>query len=134
MLNELPAPIGMKGNNLVPYNLQLFIVLKGSNKHDIIKHVKFVDGTRVLRSAILRMCHGQALQVDLQGKFREGGRALQYMLEGLGGFQVRYQKLVPAGSSNKQPLETADIRKGFDLSRGRRRTPRVSSPLGQKNR
>ena len=35
------------------------------------------------------------------------------MLEGLGGFQVRYQKLVSAGASSKMPKETEDIRKGF---------------------
>ena len=36
------------------------------------------------------------------------------MLEGLGGFQVRYFKLIPAGSSNKVPKETDEIRKGFE--------------------
>ena len=39
------------------------------------------------------------------------------MLEGLGGFQVRYFKLIPAGSSNKVPRETDDIRKGFEYMR-----------------
>ena len=37
------------------------------------------------------------------------------MLEGLGGFQVRYQKLVPLNASNKVPKETEDIHKGFQF-------------------
>lgn len=37
------------------------------------------------------------------------------MREDLGGFQVRYQKLVPAGASNKPSKDTEDIRKGFQI-------------------
>ena len=36
------------------------------------------------------------------------------MLEGLGGIRVRYFKLIPAGSSNKVPKETDDIREGCE--------------------
>ena len=37
------------------------------------------------------------------------------MLDGLGAFQVRYQKLVPLNASNKAPKETEDIRRGFQF-------------------
>ena len=91
---ELPPPICVKGDNQVPFN--------------IIKHIKFVDGTKIPHNTIIRMCQGTPLEIDYQQKFREGGRAFQYMLEGLGGFQVRYVKLIPAGSGNKVPKETED--------------------------
>ncbi|CAE7362365.1 unnamed protein product [Symbiodinium sp. CCMP2592] len=110
---DLPDPIRNKGRVEVAYNMQLVIVPCDDSKHHIIKHVKFVDGTKVLHSTILSMCSGQALEIDYQGRYRDGGRAFQYMLENMGGFQVRYQKLVPAGASNKVPKETEDIRRGF---------------------
>ena len=70
----------------------------------------------------LQMGYHQAHQVcgrrqNPAQKFREGGRAFQYMLEGLRGFQIPYVKLIPAGSGNKVPKETEDIRKGFEFIR-----------------
>ena len=97
--------------------MQLVIVPAEDGKHNIVKHIKFVDGTKVLHSTILGMCVGQPLELDFQKHSREGGRAFQYMLEGLGGFQIRCQKLIPAGASNKVPKETEDIRAGFEFIR-----------------
>ena len=131
--DDLPAPIKMKGENITPYTTQVFIIKKEST-HDIVKHVRFADNTKVLDSVIVNMCSGQPLEVDYQKHFREGSRALQHMLEGLGGafgcesqlafctqydlnttgVQVRYCKLVPAGSRGTKPTkETEDIGKGF---------------------
>ncbi|CAE7658476.1 unnamed protein product [Symbiodinium sp. KB8] len=86
--SDLPHPIRMNGRNETPYDMQVFIVSKG-----------------------------RALEIDYCKQYREGGRALQYLLEAMGGFQVRYQKLVPAGSSTKPTKETEDIRKGFAFIR-----------------
>ena len=114
---DLPAPLGMKGNNRTPYNMQLFILEQGHETYHIVKHIKFIDNTKVNHQTILNMVYGRALEINLQSHFREGSRALQYMLEGLGGFQVRYMKLFPQGSSSKPTKETEDIRKGFDFIR-----------------
>eukprot|EP00439_Symbiodinium_sp_Y106_P048307 s4547_g6.t1 len=102
-----------RGNNQTPYNMQL-ILPQGSNVYHIVKYIKFTENTKVNHQTILNMCSGRACEIDLQKHFREGSRGLQYMLEGLGGFQVRYFKLIPAGSSNKVPKETDDIRKGLE--------------------
>ncbi|CAE7615960.1 unnamed protein product [Symbiodinium sp. CCMP2592] len=111
--SDLPEPIKMKGNNLHPYTMQLFLLPKGANKWDIVKHVRFADGTRMMSSTIKTMCTGRPLEINYQKNFREGSRALQYLLEGLGGFQVRYHQLVPGNASTKPVKETEDIRKGF---------------------
>ena len=111
---DLPPPISMKGNFQAPYNMQLFIIPKDGGKSDIIKRIKFLDGTKVIHNTIRAMCHGIPLEIDLRGKFREGGRGLQYLLEGMGGFQVRYHKIVLGSASSKPSRETEDIRKGFD--------------------
>ena len=103
---DLPEPVRMKGNFQAPYNMQIFIIPKEGGKKDISKHIKFLEGAKVLHSSIISMRQGVPLEIDLQGKYRDGGRGLQYMLEGLGGFQVRYQKLVSAGASSKMPKET----------------------------
>ncbi|CAJ1382958.1 unnamed protein product [Effrenium voratum] len=110
---DLPEPVRMKGNFQAPYNMQIFIIPKEGGKKDIIKRIKFLEGAKVLHSSIISMCQGVPLEIDLQGKYRDGGRGPQYMLEGLGGFQVRYQKLVSAGASSKMPKETEEIHKGF---------------------
>ncbi|CAE7300219.1 unnamed protein product [Symbiodinium natans] len=115
--SDLPHPIRMNGQNETPYDMQVFIVSKGENKWDIVKHIKFAEGSKVLHSTIRSMCTGRALEIDYCKQYREGGRALQYLLEAMGGFQVRYQKLIPAGSSTKPVKETEDIRKGFAFIR-----------------
>ena len=114
---DLPEPLGMKGRNLTPFNMQLFILPQGPETYHIVKHIKFAENTKVNHFTILNMVYGQALEIDLQKHYREGSRAFQYMLEGLGGFQVRYLKLVPQGSSSKPTKEMEDIRKGFDFIR-----------------
>ena len=114
---DFPEPIRVKGNNVTPYTMQLFIVPKGDRKWDIVKHIRFAAGARVWHSTILGMSVGRPLEIDYQKQFREGSRALQYMLEGLGGFQVRYAKIVPGAASKQLPKETEDIRKGFQFLR-----------------
>ena len=114
---DLPSPIRVNSRVETPYNMQLFILPADSGKHHIVKHIKFSEGTKVFHSTIRTMCTGQALEINYNQNYREGGRALQYLLEGLGGFQVRYQKLVPAGGPNKQAKETNEIRTGFAFIR-----------------
>ncbi|CAE7212285.1 unnamed protein product [Symbiodinium sp. CCMP2592] len=110
-----PEPLKMKGNNLTPYTMQVFMLQSEDKTWNIVKHVRFAEGNKILASTIISMCTGRPLEIDYRKNFRDGTRALQYMLEGLGGFQVRYQKLVPLNASNKVPKETEDIRKGFQF-------------------
>ena len=133
---DLPAPLGRKGSNQTPYNMQLGILPQGSGIRHIIKHVKFTHNTKVNHQTIRSMAHGQPLEINLQKHFREGSRGFQSLLEGLGGFQVRYFKLVASGSSSKPTKETEDIRKGFQFIKGtaQKRTLTRSTLRGQKSR
>ena len=76
-----------------------------------IKHVTFADGVKVTHTTIRSRAVGRALEIDYQKNYRDGSKASQY--EGLGGFQVRYHKMVPGNKSAKLIRQTEDIRKGF---------------------
>ena len=69
--SDLPHPIRMNGQNETPYDMQVFIVSKGENKWDIVKHIKFAEGSKVLRSTIRSMCTGRALEIDYCKQCRE---------------------------------------------------------------
>ena len=126
----------MNGQNETPYDMQVFIVPRGENKWDIVKHIKFAEGTKILHSTIRSMCTGRALEIDYCKHYREGGCGLQYLLEAMGGFRVRYQKLIPAGSSTKPVKRQRTFGRGLPSSvkQGRQRTATVNSLLGLKSR
>ncbi|CAE7335505.1 unnamed protein product [Symbiodinium pilosum] len=100
---DLPAPLGMKGNNRTPYNMQLFILEQGHETYHIVKHIKFIGNTKVNHQTILHTVYGRALEITCKVIFVK--------------VLVRYMKLFPQGSSSKPTKETEDIRKGFDFIR-----------------
>ncbi|CAE7346567.1 unnamed protein product [Symbiodinium natans] len=67
----------MNGQNETPYDRQVFIVPKGENKWDIVKRIKFAEGTKVLRSSIRSMCTGRTLEIEYCKQCREGSVAVQ---------------------------------------------------------
>ncbi|CAE7625476.1 unnamed protein product, partial [Symbiodinium pilosum] len=115
--DDLPHPIKVQGNNLSPFTMQVIVLPRGDKKMDIIKHVKFADGAKVTHTTIRSMAVGRALEIDYRKNYRDNSKALQYLLEGLGGFQIRYHKIVPGNNSAKLIRETEDIRKGFQYIR-----------------
>ena len=60
---DLPAPLGMKGNNRTPYNMQLFILEQGHETYHIVKHIKFIGNTKVNHQTILHTVYGRALEI-----------------------------------------------------------------------
>ena len=72
---DLPESIKPTGANIVPYAMQLVLLEKGNKKWDIIKHIRFADGARVLRSSITGMAMGRPLEIDYQKNFTEGSKA-----------------------------------------------------------
>eukprot|EP00969_Alexandrium_andersonii_P230429 10176105-Alexandrium_andersonii.AAC.1 len=85
--------------------MQLFIIpVEGG--HAIIKHIIFDGGWKAPSDAIDKMCQGQAFQINFGKQVRVGSRALQHMLEKMGGFQVRYFVLQPKYA--KGPSKEAD--------------------------
>ncbi|CAJ1407976.1 unnamed protein product [Effrenium voratum] len=87
---DLPPPLlSMKGQHQAPYTMQLIILPKPGGKHDIIKRIKLQDDDKLTHATIISMCHGTPLEIDLRGKFREGSRGFQHMLQSMGGFQVK---------------------------------------------
>ena len=59
-----------------------------------------------------RRCSCRARYQDFpeyQKQFRERSRGLQYMLDGLGGIQVRYAKIVPGAAAKQLSLSASFI-------------------------
>ena len=131
---DLPPPIKVPGNKVTPFTMQLVVLPLAEGKWNIVKHIRFADGAKVMHSTIKSMSVGRALEIDYQKNFKDGSRALQYLLEGMGGFQVRYQKLVPANSNTKLVRETEDIRKSLPVHPRERPAGQLHGPVHQLDR
>ena len=131
---DLPPPIKVPGNNVTPFTMQLVVLPLAEGKWNIVKHIRFADGAKVMHNTIKSMSVGRALKIDYQKNFKDGSRALQYLLEGMGGFQVRYQKLVPANSNTKLVRETEDIRKSLPVHPRERPAGQLHGPVHQLDR
>ena len=119
---DLPEPISLARECESPYSMQIVVlpnVEEPQTKIDIVKHVRF-EGGPVMDSTIWGLCRGSLGPFDIhyQGHFRDGPRAFQYLLECMGGFQVRYNRLIPSGGKNvKEVRQTEDIKAGFEFIR-----------------
>ena len=131
---DLPPPIKVPGNKVTPFTMQLVVLPLAEGKWNIVKHIRFADGAKVMHNTIKSMSVGRALEIDYQKNFKDGSRALQYLLEGMGGFQVRYQKLVPANSNTKLVRETEDIRKSLPVHPRERPAGQLHGPVHQLDR
>ena len=47
---DLPEPIKMKGNNVTPCSMQLFMLQSEDKTWNIVKHIRFAEGTKILSS------------------------------------------------------------------------------------
>lgn len=112
---DMPVPLRLKVEPTVPYTMQIVIQKGDDAKQIILKHLYF-EGARMKVPLILTFCHGQAMQVDYGRNFRDGAAALQYMLQEMGGFQVRYWHLQPKGAA-KQSIDPSARFLGFKFLR-----------------
>ena len=99
---SLPPPLKLRVEPRMPYTMQVFILPAEGNKVHILKHVIFrPKGIHV--SEVHQMAYGLAQKIDYGRHFRDGSRAFQWMLEQLGGFQVRYFSLTPKHAPKGNP-------------------------------
>ena len=94
---NLPAPLKPKREPLVPYTMQIFIVPgEEEGKYTVVKHV-MLQPSKLSTNNCKSLCFGQCMQLDYGHNYRDGSAAAQFMLEHLGGTQVRYNFLIPKG-------------------------------------
>ena len=114
---RLPAPLCLKEEPSIPYTMQLIIHKEDDDTHTVLKHLIFAPN-KMHVTAIKRFCYGQAMQISYGKNFQTGSVAVQYMMERLGGFQVRYYTLTPKAVAKTHP--DRDVRKkGYTFIRER---------------
>ena len=130
---RLPAPLCLKEEPSIPYTMQLIILKEDDDTHTVLKHLIFAPN-KMHVTAIKRFCYGQAMQISYGKNFQTGSVAVQYMMERLGGFQVRYYTLTPKAVAKTHP--DRDVRKkGYTFIRergpGRRQRVAKGSLIGR---
>ena len=97
----------------LPYTMQTFITKNPDNTRSLLKLFTMEKDNKIKYNDAFQMCHGSMYKVDYGKHFRDGSRALQYLLERLPGFQVRYYAVVDS-SAPKRATDLDSKRKGFD--------------------
>ncbi|CAJ1444831.1 unnamed protein product [Effrenium voratum] len=120
---DMPAPFRLKTSPGMSYGLQLVVLPLPNAQHFLLKHIIFPD--QVKAEFVSTLCHGEVHTVSWQANAKNTKKAIQYMLEKMGGFQVQSFALQASGnggmqSDNKnnnffQGLTEENIDQGFDF-------------------
>ena len=97
---ELPAPFGIKNDLGAKYFLQLFVIPQTDGKQTIIKHI-YIPETKIKGSKFVNACYGRACEVVWGSNAKTTKKALQFMLEQMGGTQYRLFTLTPPMKKSK---------------------------------
>ena len=98
--SALPKPFCLKAEPKVPYSMQFVIVpsyLPPDEDHayvDIFKHV-YLHKNKILSSECIPCCHGIPVRFDWGSQVRLGLTGMNYMLDRVGGMQVRLWTIQP---------------------------------------
>ncbi|CAE7556086.1 unnamed protein product [Symbiodinium microadriaticum] len=118
--DELPVPFGLKKPLGVEYLLQVFILPQVNGKHCIVKHI-YVTKDKIKASLIFEAVYGTASEVIWGNNAKNTKKALQFMLENLGGTQFRLFSLTPdcKKSTKSAVMEKSEeeLEKGFEFIR-----------------
>ncbi|CAK0804558.1 unnamed protein product, partial [Prorocentrum cordatum] len=90
---SMPEPFSLKREPAGQYSTKLFIIKKPDGKHDILKDVSLLSA-KTRTDTCMQMCRGACLIWRYGNQYRIGRLAVQYMLEKLEGFQLRYHTVV----------------------------------------
>ena len=63
---DLSEPIKMKGNDLTPCTMQLFMLQSEDKTWNIVKHVRFAEGTKIFSSTIVNTCASGPVEIAYQ--------------------------------------------------------------------
>jgi hypothetical protein len=112
---ELPAPFSLPAPAPFSYKMQLFILPQADGKHCILKHY-YVADEKIKPAAAIPLIRGQAMQVRWGANIINTRKALQYMLELMGGMQFRIFTLTAEKKRNVPAAvcpSDEDMDKGF---------------------
>lgn len=115
---ELPAPFSLKSRFPIDYDVQFFIYPQEANGFTIVKH--YCCNEKVKPSLVIPFVQGTAFEVRWSGNIRTARKALQFMLEQMGGMQYRLHSLVAQvfkSSSKNAPKEKSEeeLQAGFQF-------------------
>ena len=102
--SDLPAPFNLTGKLFVPHTISFFLIhhdadklATADGKKLLVKLVTLDGDAKLPKEDIKRLAHGIVYKVDYGKSFRNGSKAFHLMLLKLGGWQARYNHLVPSG-------------------------------------
>ena len=118
--HDLPEPFCLKESPGMPIEYQLVALPMPNSKYFVLKHIIFPN---LVKSEFMKsLTFGECHMVAWQGNAKNTKKALQYMLEKMGGFQVQGYTLQPASGANPEGkanfytgLSEQDIDDGFDF-------------------
>ena len=110
---SLPGMIGLKAECSLPFTMQCFIVNNPDDTKTLLKFCRLQGDSRLLVDTIKGLCHGFLMRINYGTKYAAGTKALQFILERLPGFQVRYHTVTTAGTP-KRNTEQSSLEKGFE--------------------
>ena len=111
---DLPADIKLKGECPIPYTMQVFIVPRPDGTKSLLKLITLDKDHRMLVEHIKKLSHGTVSKIDYGKHYQNGSKAVQYQMENLPGFQVRYFALSPTGARGKATDPTSK-QLGYDF-------------------
>ena len=115
---ESPAPFSLPAPAPFSYKMQLFILPQADGKHCIVKHF-YVADDKIKPAAVIPLIRGVAMaatQVLWGSNIQSTRKALQYMLELMGGMQFRIFTLTAEKKRNAVGAQCGsdeDMDKGF---------------------
>ena len=116
---ELPPPFGLKKDLSVELPLQLFVLPQANGKNCIVKHI-YITKVKVKASLISEAAYGSPQEVIWGQNAKNTNKALQFMLEQMGGTQFRLCSLSPdlKKTSKAATVEKSqeDLDKGFEFT------------------
>lgn len=114
--SELPEPFKLKREPTVEYVLNIYVVKRPNGNYDIWKDVDF-KGAKLKVSTADAFAYGMAVQYQYGTHYRVGRAAVQYMLEKLEGWQLRFCTLVAAAKPTKRNEEWTSKAEGYKFIR-----------------
>ncbi|CAK0884378.1 unnamed protein product [Prorocentrum cordatum] len=100
----LPPPFNLKSQPGGTYVMQIFVVGAGEGKVHIFKDVD-LKGQFLKMASCEPVCHGTGVVYQYGNQYRAGRNAICYLLEKLGGLQVRFSALTATAKPAERSTE-----------------------------
>ncbi|CAK0827713.1 unnamed protein product [Prorocentrum cordatum] len=108
----LPPPFNLKSQPGGPYVMQIFVLGTGDGKVHMFKDVG-LKGQFLKMANCEPMCHGTGAVYQYGNQYRAGRNAICYLLEKLGGLQIRFSTLTATAKPAKRATEWDKKQDGY---------------------